>query len=169
MIRLYKLNFCCITYIIDHNARIRSRSETIYYFGAFVCLVVIPLSYFIAPRLTERRYIGVFIPRLSIAILGAFACVYNFDMWDAVLTQFAFYGSMSILFFLCIRCQRPYDRGLLVACLISAVLGQAIYLSRGPSYARLWEITEYKEFFIPLAFFIYCIDVARRVIPRPVS
>lgn len=37
------------------------------------------------------------------------------------------------------------------------------FLVYGENFYRLWDVTEYKELFIPLAFFIYSLSVYRQV------
>lgn len=36
---------------------------------------------------------------------------------------------------------------------------QVLFLINGVNFARMWEVTEYKELLIPLALFIYSLDV----------
>ena len=44
---------------------------------------------------------------------------------------------------------------------LTVVTIQAVFLIKG-GFIRHWELTEYKEFFIPLGFMFYSIDLLRR-------
>jgi hypothetical protein len=140
-----------------HNV-VTNPIENAYYFGAFVLLIILPfvrsLSFF--PK--DNKYFEAFIPRPFIIFIGAIACAYNFDMWDIIFTQFAFFSVVVILVSFIAR--NPYHRfrTLSIEVLLSVVLTQVVFLSYGENYSRLWEVTEYKELFIPLGFLVYAID-----------
>ena len=133
-------------------------SENIYYFGAFAFLVVLPFSKVIFPILRKNSYLVNFVPKTDVLVIGAVACAYNYDMWNILLTQAALYGSVVIILMLAVFCRK---RGLLTISVISIVVTQSLFLGKGENFLRIWDVTEYKELFIPLSFFIYSMGVYR--------
>jgi hypothetical protein len=133
--------------------------ENMYYFGAFLFLVVLPFIRFLFPNLFNNNYLKLFVARPFIAVVGAFACAYNFDMWDIFLTQVAFWGSVVILFLFALFSNSRKERNIILVTLFVVATTQLLFLTNGANFARLWEITEYKELLIPMAFYIYSLDM----------
>ncbi len=133
--------------------------ENIYYFGAFLFLVILPFMRLIFPHLSDNNYLRLFVARPFIGIIGTVACAYNFDMWNIIFTQISFFSSVVILFAFAIFSGDWHERYLILLTIFIVVSTQVLFLSNGVKFSRLWEVTEYKEFFIPLVFFIYSLDV----------
>ena len=51
---------------------------------------------------------------------------------------------------------------LLWACLILMSLSQFVYIFRGETFWRLWDVTEYKEYLISLGIFLYAVELGTR-------
>ncbi len=132
--------------------------ENIYYFGAFIYLVVLPFFRLLFPFVSNNNYLKIFVARPFIGVLGSVACAYNFDMWNIVFTQIAFFGSVLILFIFVFSSDRNEAYIILFTILIITST-QLLFLINGENFAREWEVTEYKEFFIALVLFIYSMDV----------
>jgi len=77
---------------------------------------------------------------------------FNFDMWNIPTPQISFFFSVFFLIYF------SFKNRISVLLLIYIIAAQIIYLSIN-HYERIWEITEYKEFFISLAFFYYSLNV----------
>lgn len=137
--------------------------ENIYYFGAFLFLVVLPFSRWLLPYMSNNNYLRTFVARPFIGVLGSIACAYNFDMWNIIFTQIAFFGSVVILFAFAIFSSDKNSRYIILFTVLIIVITQILFLINGTNFARLWEVTEYKELFIPLAFFIYSLDSFRYI------
>jgi hypothetical protein len=133
--------------------------ENIYYFATFVFLVVFPLLRFLFPFLSNNNFLKTFIPRPFIGVIGAVACAYNFDMWNIIFTQITFYSSLVILCIFAIFSSVRNERFLIWSTVILMVTSQILFLVNGEKFDRIWELTEYKEFLIALALFIYSWDV----------
>jgi hypothetical protein len=133
--------------------------ENIYYFGSFLFLVVLPFVRLLFPYVSNNNYLRIFVARPFIGVIGSIACAYNFDMWNIILTQIAFWGSVLILFAFAKFSSNRSERYIILFTIFIIAITQALFLFNGVKFARLWEVTEYKEFFIPLAFFIYSLDV----------
>lgn len=138
--------------------------ETLYYGCAFLFLV--GLSYALdAPGLTLLQKLPALErlrPRVGALLVAAPMVAFNYDMWDIGPTQFAFYATGLIALDYWRRCDAPPDRRALFA--LAAVLGvtQLIFLKAGDTQLRSWDVTEFKELLIPLAFAVYTLDVWRR-------
>lgn len=134
--------------------------ENIYYFvGGFLFLVVLPFVRLLFPFVSNNNYLKIFVPRPFIGIIGSIACAYNFDMWNIIFTQIAFFSSVVILFAFAIFSSDKNERYIVLFTISLVVITQALFLTNGENFARLWEVTEYKELFIPMAFFIYSLDL----------
>lgn len=133
--------------------------ENIYYFGTFLFLVVLPFLNILHPSIRCDSYLNHFIPHPYISIIGGVACAYNFDMWNILFTQMAFFGSTIILLAFVILVGEWNKRGFFLFSVFIIVITQVLFLTNGENFSRLWDVTEYKEFFIPLAFFVYSISV----------
>jgi len=134
--------------------------ENIYYFGSFLFLVVLPFVRLLFPFITKNNYLRIFVARPFIGIIGSVACAYNFDMWNIVFTQIAFFGSLVILFSFYVFSSKRNEKLIISFTTLIFITTQVLFLINGVNFARLWEVTEYKEFFIPLAFFIYSLDLS---------
>lgn len=143
-----------------HNLpHVATCAENLYYFGAFLFLVVLPFIRLLYPSLLNSRYLRTLMARPFIGVIGSIACAYNFDMWNIAFTQVAFFGSLVILFVFAMLSSSRSERGILGFAIVLLAATQALFLLNGMNFARLWEVTEYKEFLIPLALFAYSLDV----------
>lgn len=134
--------------------------ENIYYFGAFIFLVILPFIRLLYPDLSKNNYLRIFIARPFIAVLGATFCVYNFDMWNIIFTQMVFFASIVILFAFAIFSSIRFERYFILLAIFLMIIKQALFLSNGSNFYYEFQITESKEFLIPLTFLIYSLDVS---------
>ncbi len=146
-----------------------NRVENVYYFGAFIFLVVLPvLRLLFAEALVNTRR-GLVFPRPFVALIGALACAYNFDMWNIAFTQVAFFGACIALFLFVLRSRDQGTRIVVVYALVLVLTSQAVFLSNGGNFSRLWEVTEYKELMVPLGFLAYATGVYQSATDLEVS
>ena len=137
--------------------------ENVYYFGALVFLVLLPLVRALSPVVEASVYLRTFLPRPYIAIAGAVACAYNFDMWNVLFIQISFFSAVIVLIVFAMLSSRPDEKALTVFAAMLITVTQIMFLVYGENFYRLWDVTEYKELFIPLAFFIYSSSVYHQV------
>ena len=137
--------------------------ENIYYTGAFFFLVFLPFLRLFSSFVYTNSYLNLFIPRIYISVLGSVACAYNYDMWNIALTQIVFFCSIILLVFYMRYCQSKSGKLTVFLTLIVCVESQFLFLYFGDSFAREWDVTEYKEFFIPLTFFIYFLGIKDQI------
>lgn len=135
-----------------------NRIENIYYLGAFAFLVVVPCLRLQYPSLLGDERLDPLIAPPSLVLIGALVCAFNYDMWNIVFTQVAFYGSLLALLFLAVISKDRQDRTLVLMTMIVAIVTQGVFLSNGDRYERIWEVTEYKEFIIALGFFAFSLS-----------
>ncbi len=133
--------------------------ENAYYSGTFLFLVFLPFARFLFPFVSNNEYLRIFVPRPFVGIIGSIACAYNFDMWNIIFTQIAFFSCLVILLAFAVFSSKRIERYIILSALFIVVTTQVLFLAYGENFVRLWEVTEYKELFIPLAFFIYSLDV----------
>jgi hypothetical protein len=132
--------------------------EVCYYFLSFVWLIVLP---FIKETsfILKEKIVLFFMPSSFIIFVSAIFMAYNYNMWNQIPTQIAFFLTLFIMLY-CIayRCSDG-NRSLLIASAIIYVLTQLLFLVYGSNMIRNWDVTEYKEFFIPLSFMIYSLEI----------
>lgn len=138
-------------------------AENLYYFGAFTLLIIMPFIALIKPGYFKSTYFKLMIPRPFIIVIASIAFSYNFDMWNSVITQTTFFLTVLILFALVYFSKKRDDKIIISFYGIILIIQQIIFLNKPLNYDRGWEITEYKEFFIPLALFIFSLDVFFRL------
>ena len=134
-------------------------TENMYYFSTFIFLVLLPFSRLFFPILSTNNYFKIIIPTPFIAIIGSIACAYNFDLWNVIFSQTAFFGSVIILYIFMKFSKENTTRYISMSALALLISTQLIFLLLGARFERIWDVTEYREFLIPLAFFIYSLDV----------
>jgi hypothetical protein len=133
--------------------------EIIYYSAAFVFFVLLPYLNLLVPTMHNNGYLKLFLPRPYIAVIGTLFCAYNFDMWNMMAMQICFWSSLVILFLLAKFSINSNEKYVIYFTIALVCLSQLLFLMRGEeTFARLWQITEYKEFLIPLVGFIYSLD-----------
>lgn len=133
--------------------------ENAYYFGAFVFLVVFPFLRFIFSFVEKNTYLNFFIGRPYLIFVGVISCAYNYDMWNVIFTQIAFFSSVFILFFFYVRSNNNLDKYISLFSIMLLIFSQLSFLGLGYNFDRIWTVTEYKEMFIPFGFMIYSLDI----------
>ena len=140
-----------------HNVQ-TDLSETVYYFGAGVFLVLLPLLRDLLPGALTGRAAWSLLPQRSVALVGAPILLFNYGHWDLLPVQL----SIVLGFFALLAWARGAavrgDRGELTVWLAAAgivLVGQLLFLTYGASMIEVPDATEYKEFFIALGFAWY--------------
>jgi hypothetical protein len=136
--------------------------EDLYYSLATVLLIVFPFVQDRTKVFSSFPAISFFVPGLSILFLSAPLASYNYNLWTAPHIQLLFFVTVAILIYYLIQDRKR--RGMstyLFLLALTVVTTQAIFLIEG-GFIRHWELTEYKEFFIPLGFVLYAVDLLRR-------
>lgn len=140
-----------------------NKIENLYYFSTFLFLVALPFLRVLLSFLASNELLRIVVPRPFVAVVASIAYAYNFDMWNIIFTQIAFFGSVAILFSIAIFCTHRIERYLVFSVIIITVASQLVFLINGNDFDRIWEVTEYKEFLIPLALLVYSWDVSAEV------
>src|SRR5690606_17007668 len=95
---------------------------------------------------------------------GSLFVAYNYDMWPGVLTQAAFFVTLFILLHYLGAAWKARERSTLLGTLVAVfLLTQLAFLAYGDRSVRIWDVTEYKEFLIPIVYLLYAVDVRTRV------
>jgi hypothetical protein len=105
----------------------------------------------------------IFVPSLSVLFLSAPLAAFNYDMWNTTQMQVLFHATVVILLYYAVTmASRDRDRLYFSVLPVTVAAIQFIFLVRG-GLIRHWELTEYKEFFIPLGFVVYSVMLWRWV------
>jgi hypothetical protein len=139
--------------------------EVCYYFSSFVWLVAIPFIKHIILNIVPigKRLVLFFMPNKFMIFVGAISVAYNYDMWNQITTQIAFFVTLFILIYSIFYRHSNENIFLLGSTAVLYVLTQGAFLAYGSGLVRTWDVTEYKEFLIPLAFLIYSLEMLSKV------
>jgi hypothetical protein len=139
--------------------------ENAYYFSSFIFLILVPFLIDHGIPFGNYQFIRIFAPSRFLVFPSALFVSYNYDMWNIFITQFAFFITLFILLYYARAAwQGGHERLLLLTILTVYVLSQVVFLVFGDRFERLWDITEYKELLIPMAFLFYAFEVMSRVL-----
>jgi len=137
--------------------------EIMYYSAAFLFLITVPFLDDVTRLFQRWELTSFFVPGRGVLMVGAIAMAYNYDMWNILFIQVAFFITLYVLIYYVWRDLRLSRLPLELLMLVAAYgLTQAAFLTLGSRSVRLWDVTEYKEFFIPLAFFFYALEILSR-------
>lgn len=137
--------------------------ENAYYFGAYLFLILAPFYKHMQPSWLAHTEFELLIPKPYLMATAATVFAFNYDMWNVVYTQVAFFGTLTALLVMAGQSGSALTRAAYVGVAMLTSAAQLIFLQSGDAYLRMWEVTEYKEFLIPLALLAYSVDVRRRV------
>lgn len=147
-------------------------SEIGYYFGSFTLFLLFPFVYDHWRFLAKNKIASFFAPSLTVLLASIPVMAFNYNLWNHPVTQFAFFATLFILIYYTFRAfttpaapLRGIRYYLLALCLLYPAM-QIIFLGWGGSLSKGWEVTEYKEFLIPLTFFIYSLGLVIKVEKR---
>ena len=137
--------------------------EIVYYLSTFLSFILLPFAVHRINNLRIPDPIRFFIPSRVVVLASALAVAYNYDMWNILFIQFSFFVT---LFILLTDIKDAISAGRIPWAVISLVLltglSQGLFLFLGDRFVRTWDVTEYKEFIIPLAVFVYSFEVSKR-------
>ncbi len=139
--------------------------ENAYYFSMFLLLV---LSRFIIDKFSLVESFPIlesFTPSPSVAYAGSLFIAYNYDMWNILLTQIAFFMTFFILLDYLRISRQNGESGLLEFTLMAVlVFTQSIYFFSGDRLDHYSDVTEYKELLIPIACLLYALSIFFRTL-----
>lgn len=135
-----------------------------YYFFAFVGLILIPFLYSTSPFSQKDSTFSFFVPSRYILIVSAVFVAYNYNRWNIVFTQLCFFITLFILiYYTWLSIELSSDVVFMLTIVTVYILMQVVFLIFGDRFVRNQDITEYKEFFIPLSCLIYSIEILQKV------
>ena len=136
--------------------------ENIYYLGAFVFLIGLPYLCEAWRLVPAGHWIAAFVPERRVVLVAAPLVGFNYDMWNVIPIQTAFFLTVMILADY-IRDAWRHDRfgaAVMSFVLVAVVVPQSVFLASGEDLVRRWDPTEFKELFIPLAVLVYAVQTS---------
>lgn len=138
--------------------------ENIFYFASFIFLILIPFIHENVRLFKEQNLLSVFIPSRFIIFASALFVAYNYDMWNILFKQLAFFVTLFILAYYAWLYIRMGNNAFMVLALLGIfTVYQIVFVAYGDHFVRLFDVTEYKELFIPLGFLLYSLEVCHRI------
>lgn len=144
-------------------------SEIVYYFGSFVYLILFSFLFNQMALLSQSKFISFFAPGPTSLFAGAGFAAFNFNLWNNTTIQFAFFATLFILITYAraawTRTAQPPSpmRYYLLALCVVLLATQIVFIAQGHTLLKGWEVTEYKELLIPIAFLIYSLEMLMKV------
>ena len=137
--------------------------ENVFYFSMYVFFVLLPFARDRIRFIRGSKLMSFYIPGYFMVAVGSVQVAFNYDMWNGILIQFSFFTTILVLWRLIAggRSENHFPVTLLCVA-VTLVLAQVAFLSLGHNFVRLWDVTEYKEFFIALAGLVYSIEVLKK-------
>lgn len=144
-----------------------NKTENCYYFFSFIILIFLP---FIKDNTSifSKHNIRFLIPSNFVLFFSAIFAAYNYEMWNNIFTQTSFFLTLFILlYYLWNKHSVPQTFSsptfvLLPTLIIVYGLTQILFLMYGIKLVRMYDITEYKEFLIPLSFLMYSLEILNK-------
>lgn len=137
-----------------HNVQ-TDLSETLYYVGSAVFLILLPLLRDMVPAAAASHRLFAYIPGRSTAAVAAPIAIFNYGHWNLLPIQLSVTASLfAMLAFAWAAKARanPAEQRLFLGLAAAIAVGQGLFLLYGPAIRDLPDATEYKEFFIALGF-----------------
>lgn len=117
----------------------------------------------LAGSLKVGRWADFVLPRRTIIWLGAGAAALNYDMWNMTLTQVCFFAALAAIGQIYRQVSNRRERGWVAAYIFVLIAAQAILLLHGNRFVRHYDITEFKEMVLALAFLVYSLELLREI------
>lgn len=143
--------------------------ENAYYFSAFLFLIILPFVRERTDFIKEFSYLEFFVPSRFIVVASALFVAYNYDQWNIQFLQLSFFVTLFILAYYAWDLRSQGHNFSLPAILFGGLVAtQALFLINGHHLGgRIYRVTEYKEFLIPLSFLMYSLEVLKKARQLP--
>ena len=135
-------------------------AEALYYFGSFCFCIALP---FVNDNTALAKHFPAFsflIPSRFILLISAIFVAYNYDTWNIIFTQVSVFITIFILAYYSFAVWKTGEPLFIPILILGTVtITQLIFLLTGHTLVKGWDVTEYKEFFIPLSFLFYSLEI----------
>lgn len=138
--------------------------ENFYDFSTFLFFVVLFFIYDKTNLFKDNKCISFFIPSRFILFISAILMSYNYDRWNILFVQYSYFITICILVHYTWSAFKGVaglskDKRYLCVLLGVYILTQTFFIVRGNTFLRIWDVTEYREFFISFCFLAYSLEI----------
>ena len=134
-----------------------------FHLGVFIFLIILPFLHDQTSLLKRSETISFFIPSRFILLASSIMVAYNYGMWNLFWTQWGFFVTLFILLYYAWSYSSSTERMSLPLVLLGFVAAtQSLLLLHGGALSHVGVVPNYKEFFIPLAFLFYSLEVLQK-------
>lgn len=140
-------------------------SETLYYTGAALFLIALPLLSEAAPVGRALAPFSAFVPSRFVAAASAPVAIFNYGHWNLLPVQMTSFLAIFVLLAFAAQAARRGDRSerrLFLFLAAATAAGQAAFLALGPAMTQIHDATEYKELYIALGLALFAWESGRR-------
>ncbi|KSV76508.1 hypothetical protein N185_15240 [Sinorhizobium sp. GW3] len=141
-------------------------SELLYYTGSFFLLTLAPFVWLYLRKSISLGRLDAFAPSVLVLAASAPMAAFNSDNWSMLPTQMMVMMTVIILLMvadIALRAGHWREFIVLTAGAILIVAIQELFILQASTLVRLWDPTEYKEFFIALGLAIYGFETWSRL------
>jgi hypothetical protein len=104
------------------------------------------------------------VPTPVIAAAAAPALGMNYDLVNSLPLQLVFWSGLGVLVLMATdRQSGSSTRSVIAVSALLLIAVQLVHLRQGPSFARVWDATEYRELFIALALSAWALGIRRHL------
>jgi hypothetical protein len=141
-------------------------TEDVIYSLAVVWLAFIPFINQRTGILNKLRSITIFIPAQYLVFIGAITTIYYSTEWIWYAEPFHFYllATLFMLFSYNKWSNSPLqsEKALIGAMAVLMLGSQVAFIVLNDKLGRNWDLTEYRELFIPMGYLLYTLDIFQR-------
>lgn len=133
----------------------------VFYTVAFLLLILVPFLDDQTSLFKKAGPVRFFIPGLTVLLISSISVFYNYKLWDTLFLQLWLFVTMFILAYYAVYARGSF-RLLIMALMASGIATQLLFFNQGHNFGLYWLGSEYREFFIPIGFLIYSLELLRR-------
>lgn len=133
-----------------------------YYSLGFVFFILLPFLKDRLEGLAKVEVLAFFIPSRFVLFASAIGVAYAWARWSELVFQMSFFLTFFILAAYTWHFRMTDSTFVLPAVFLTFTLTQVAIILYGENLTYHWEVNEYREFFIPLSFLIYAIEMSAK-------
>jgi hypothetical protein len=137
---------------------------TLHKLAGFAFLIFLPFMAGTAPVAMIGPSLSALVPSRCVALVAAPMAALNYNGWDFLPMQMATFLTVGIVLYFALQAWRQGRLAESILCVGMAaaiVVAQFLFIAFGDQFARIWDITEYKELFIALGLFAWTVEATR--------
>jgi hypothetical protein len=134
----------------------------------FAALILLPFIRDVLPKHLTGNVLFDFVPSRFVVALSAPLAGFNYNVWNFMPIQMMMF--MTVLILLCYAWMRVLrakgETFIFLGAALVVTVSQVLFLAFGDHFVRLWDVTEFQEFFIALGLLALAMEGSSRLQER---